>query len=87
MSQCDATADESKENLRELREKAMAQYSSLGEEQQRLKRLDSLLEKSAAYVTFLSRKLESKRAQLRTTDAQPAAEAKSKSKGRKRARI
>ncbi|KAJ2778372.1 putative ATPase [Coemansia interrupta] len=50
MTQCDASADESKENLRELREKAMAQYSSLGEDQQRLKRLDSLLEKSAAYA-------------------------------------
>ncbi|KAJ1720320.1 putative ATPase [Coemansia erecta] len=87
MTQCDATADDSKENLRELREKAMEEYSKLGEEQQRLKRLDSLLEKSAAYVTFLSRKLESKREQLRTTDAQPAAKAEGKAKGRKRARV
>ncbi|KAJ1822768.1 putative ATPase [Coemansia sp. RSA 2598] len=68
-----------KENLRELREKALAQFATLGEEAQRLQRLDSLLEKSAAYVTFVSQKLQSKRAQLRTAQQpgpreQPAAD-------------
>ncbi|KAJ1886103.1 putative ATPase, partial [Kickxella alabastrina] len=64
---------EKKENLRELREKAMAQYETIGEDAHRLQRLNSLLEKSAAYVTFVSKKLDTKRAQLRTVEpsAQP----------------
>ncbi|KAJ2845993.1 hypothetical protein IWW36_004554, partial [Coemansia brasiliensis] len=44
--------EESTESLRELRERAMAQYSSIGEEKQRMQRLNFLLEKSAAYVSF-----------------------------------
>ncbi|KAJ2081162.1 putative ATPase [Coemansia sp. RSA 988] len=60
----------SEESLRELRERALAQYSSMGEEKQRMQRLDFLLEKSAAYVSFIAQRLESKRAEKQS--AKPA---------------
>ncbi|KAJ2433545.1 hypothetical protein GGF42_009375, partial [Coemansia sp. RSA 2424] len=55
-----------KENLRELRTQAMAQYEAVDEDKQRLQRLNFLLEKSAAYVSFVSKKLDSKRAEMRS---------------------
>ncbi|KAJ2450231.1 putative ATPase [Coemansia sp. RSA 2336] len=57
--------EESTESLRELRERAMAQYTSIGEEKQRMQRLNFLLEKSAAYVSFVSKRLEDKRTEKR----------------------
>ncbi|KAJ1732022.1 putative ATPase [Coemansia biformis] len=56
---------EPKVSLRELRERAMAQYETLGEEKHRMQRLNFLLEKSAAYVTFVAKRLETKRAEKR----------------------
>ncbi|KAJ2488180.1 putative ATPase [Coemansia sp. RSA 2050] len=68
-----ATAEEGKkENLRELRTQAMAQYEAMDETRQRLQRLNFLLEKSAAYVSFVSKKLDSKRAQMRSVGADDA---------------
>ncbi|KAJ2807637.1 putative ATPase [Coemansia guatemalensis] len=61
----------SEESLRELRERALAQYSSMGEEKQRMQRLDFLLEKSAAYVSFIAQRLESKRAEKQSGDTNP----------------
>ncbi|KAJ2749392.1 putative ATPase, partial [Coemansia pectinata] len=58
--------EDKKENLRELRTQAMAQYEAVDEDQQRLQRLNFLLEKSAAYVSFVSKKLDSKRAEMRS---------------------
>ncbi|KAJ1960290.1 putative ATPase, partial [Dipsacomyces acuminosporus] len=58
-----------KQNLRDLRSKAMAQYESLAEDnenKQRVQRLNFLLEKSAAYVSFVSKKLETKRHEKRS---------------------
>ncbi|KAJ2139000.1 hypothetical protein GGH17_000798, partial [Coemansia sp. RSA 788] len=51
-AEAEAETDDSKENLKELRERALAQYETVGEEKQRMQRLNFLLEKSAAYVTF-----------------------------------
>ncbi|KAJ2028936.1 hypothetical protein GGI08_009684, partial [Coemansia sp. S2] len=59
-----AVEEDKKENLRELRTQAMAQYEPVDEDQQRLQRLNFLLEKSAAYVSFVSKKLDSKRAEM-----------------------
>ncbi|KAJ2771074.1 hypothetical protein IWQ57_002374, partial [Coemansia nantahalensis] len=63
---------EQKESLRELRERAMAQYETIGEEKQRMQRLNFLLEKSAAYVSFVAKRLETKRAEKRQGRAAPA---------------
>ncbi|KAJ2335725.1 putative ATPase [Coemansia sp. RSA 2681] len=60
-----------KENLRELRTQAMAQYEAVDEDKQRLQRLNFLLEKSAAYVSFVSKKLDSKRAEMRSVQDDP----------------
>ncbi|KAJ2018169.1 putative ATPase [Coemansia sp. S680] len=73
-----AVEEDKKENLRELRTQAMAQYEPVDEDQQRLQRLNFLLEKSAAYVSFVSKKLDSKRAEMRSVgadddDSKPAA--------------
>ncbi|KAJ2477230.1 putative ATPase, partial [Coemansia sp. RSA 2052] len=59
------------ENLRELRTQAMAQYEAVDEDKQRLQRLNFLLEKSAAYVSFVSKKLDSKRAEMRSVQDDP----------------
>ncbi|KAJ2685869.1 putative ATPase [Coemansia spiralis] len=68
-----ATVEEGKkENLRELRTQAMAQYEPVNEDQKRLQRLNFLLEKSAAYVSFVSKKLDSKRAEMRSVGADDA---------------
>ncbi|KAJ1903164.1 putative ATPase, partial [Coemansia sp. IMI 209127] len=68
--------------LRELREKAMAQYEDqpASEAAVRLQRLDFLLEKSAAYASFVAKRLETKRDEKR--DGGAAAKPK-----RKRAKI
>ncbi|KAJ2908442.1 putative ATPase, partial [Coemansia aciculifera] len=60
--------DDKKENLRELRTQAMAQYEAVDEDKQRLQRLNFLLEKSAAYVSFVAKKLDSKRAEMRSVE-------------------
>ncbi|KAJ1996076.1 putative ATPase [Coemansia sp. RSA 1358] len=49
-----------KGDLRGLREKAMAEYGAPEESKARMQRLNFLLEKSAAYVSFVSKRLESK---------------------------
>ncbi|KAJ1862229.1 putative ATPase [Coemansia sp. RSA 989] len=67
----DEAKEEPTESLRELRERAMAQYTSIGEEKQRMQRLNFLLEKSAAYVSFVSKRLEDKRSEKRQAK-QPA---------------
>ncbi|KAJ2636175.1 putative ATPase, partial [Coemansia sp. RSA 1694] len=63
--------NDKKENLRELRTQAMAQYEAVDEDKQRLQRLNFLLEKSAAYVSFVSKKLDSKRAEMRSVQDDP----------------
>ncbi|KAJ1880340.1 putative ATPase [Coemansia sp. RSA 1722] len=80
-----ATVEPAKENLRELRTKAMAQFADVNADAQRLKRLDSLLEKSAAYVSFVSQKLQSKRAQLRAATITTESNNSDGSNNRKRA--
>ncbi|KAJ2001809.1 putative ATPase [Coemansia thaxteri] len=66
--------EEKKESLRELRTQAMAQYEAVTEDKQRLQRLNFLLEKSAAYVSFVAKKLDSKRAQMRSVGDEDRAE-------------
>ncbi|KAJ2608713.1 putative ATPase, partial [Coemansia sp. RSA 1365] len=72
--------EESEESLKELRERALAQYSSMGEEKQRMQRLDFLLEKSAAYVTFIAQRLESKRAEKQSAATNPPRKKRRQSK-------
>ncbi|KAJ2479095.1 putative ATPase [Coemansia sp. RSA 2131] len=81
-----AEETDSKESLRELRERALAQYETVGEEKQRMQRLNFLLEKSAAYVTFVARRLEDKRAEKRQAK-RPAPEAKKGKRKTKKQRI
>ncbi|KAJ2740706.1 putative ATPase [Coemansia sp. BCRC 34301] len=63
--------EDKKESLRELRTQAMAQYEAVDEDKQRLQRLNFLLEKSAAYVSFVAKKLDSKRAEMRSVEDAP----------------
>ncbi|KAJ1937278.1 putative ATPase, partial [Linderina macrospora] len=74
-----------KENLRELREKAMAQYDSMAEDPKRLQRLNFLLEKSTAYVSFVAAKLESNRQDKKKTNKRkaPVSDAKQDTKTKK----
>ncbi|KAJ2173864.1 putative ATPase, partial [Coemansia sp. RSA 551] len=85
-AEAEAETDDSKENLKELRERALAQYETVGEEKQRMQRLNFLLEKSAAYVTFVARRLEDKRAEKRQVK-RPAPEAKKEKRKTKKQRI
>ncbi|KAJ2137950.1 hypothetical protein IW136_003314, partial [Coemansia sp. RSA 678] len=85
-AEAEAETEESKANLKELRERALAQYETVGEEKQRMQRLNFLLEKSAAYVTFVARRLEDKRAEKRQVK-RPAPEAKKERRKTKKQRI
>ncbi|KAJ2785852.1 putative ATPase [Coemansia javaensis] len=74
-------AAEQPESLRELRERAMAQYESVSEEKQRMQRLNFLLEKSAAYVSFVAKRLETKRAEKRGAKGSGGAKKRKKPRG------
>ncbi|KAJ2503296.1 putative ATPase [Coemansia sp. RSA 1972] len=82
----EAETDDNEENISKLRQRALAQYETVGEEKQRMQRLNFLLEKSAAYVTFVARRLEDKRAEKRQVK-RPAPEAKKGKRKTKKQRI